>query len=377
MIKFFIYILLLCLVPVQIGCVNFPLESKATESKVTGSATPMVSDIEDDETVVFFHTAAWLDEAKHVWHVPIHGWIYEPQDSTFRLGLFEEVLEHTYGLKPTDDTRENFKRRTNLIIADNKGGKVIVIRIGDKAYKLPASAANGHFKAVLELADGELTSRLQGQPLSFVVVTNSAEKRQFTGQVNLIAPQGLSVISDIDDTIKHTQVTDHRQLFANTFFNDFKAVGGMPDLYREWSSKAVPVHFVSSSPWQLYSPLREFSEQVGFPWATFNLKMVRFKDETILNLFKKGTETKPAQIEPYLKYFPRRQFILIGDSGEQDPEVYAGLMKKYPQQIVRVYIRSVNGVEQDEARLQALFAEVDVSRWRLFTDPALLELPGR
>jgi phosphatidate phosphatase APP1 len=155
----------------------------------------------------------------------------------------------------------------------------------------------------------------------------------------------------------------------------------MASLYQNWSRRSVSIHFVSSTPWQLYTDLSEFAENSGFPWASFSLKSVRFRDETLFNLFKKGTETKPLQIEPILRAYPNRRFILIGDSGEEDPEVYAGIFKKYPSQIIRVYIRSVNNYIQDQKRMQALYSglmqegSVDSPSWTLFTHPGELALP--
>ena len=51
------------------------------------------SDIAQDETLVFFRTAGWLDEDAGEWHLPVHGWVYEQQDSSVRKALFEAVLE--------------------------------------------------------------------------------------------------------------------------------------------------------------------------------------------------------------------------------------------------------------------------------------------
>ena len=102
---------------------------------------------------------------------------------------------------------------------------------------------------------------------------------------------------------------------------------------------------------------------------------MRVKDETLFSLFRKGTETKPAQIEPILKRFPHRRFVLVGDSGEQDPEVYAALLKEYPAQIARIYIRNVDDSAPTDARFEAVFESIDAGKWSLFTDPAELELP--
>jgi phosphatidate phosphatase APP1 len=134
-------------------------------------------------------------------------------------------------------------------------------------------------------------------------------------------------------------------------------------------------HFVSSSPWQLYEPLREFLDDAGFPPAGINLKAVRFRDETLFDLFKKGTETKPGIIEGILETYSGRQFILVGDSGEQDPEVYAELIRNYPDQVLKVYIRNVTEESADNDRFTAVFEDIDASDWTLFEDPLTLQLP--
>jgi len=187
--------------------------------------------------------------------------------------------------------------------------------------------------------------------------------------VRLIPPQGYSVISDIDDTVKESEVRDRRQLLNNTFYRDFRAVPGMPSLYRQLAARSVPIHFVSSSPWQLYQPLHDFADQAGFPPSTMSLKMVRFRDRTLFNLFKSGTATKPEQIEAILRRYPQRQFILIGDSGEQDPEVYGDIARRFAAQIHRVLIRQLQDQGDEIERYRAAFREIGEDRWQLFQRP--------
>ena len=328
------------------------------------------SDIKADEHLVFFNTAAWLNQEGTHWQVPIHAWIYEPEDSALRLGAFAALLESAYGLKVTPDSTEVFHRRVNLLLADNERGKRLVIRLAGKDYELPPSKENGQVHALLQLPVATAAAFSERGRLHFFAVTRPRDERRYEGDVQLVAPPGIGVISDIDDTIKITNVTDPRQLFDSTFFRDFRVVGGMPQLYRSLTAGGASLHFVSSSPWQLYLPLVEFIETEGFPWATLNLKAVRFRDETLLNLFKQGTETKPAQIEPILQRYPGRKFILIGDSGEQDPEVYADIARRYAAQIVKVLIRNVDGSDAGDERYAAAFEGIPAARWRLFDDPA-------
>ena len=179
----------------------------------------------------------------------------------------------------------------------------------------------------------------------------------------------VSIISDIDDTVKISEVTDRRQLLENTFFKAFQSVPGMSELYRDLVARGARLHFVSSSPWQLYPPLRDFLLEAGFPWASLDLKSIRFRDQTLLNLFKEGTETKPEQIIPILQRYPERIFILIGDSGEHDPEVYGDIARRFPDSIQRILIRSLDSAGRDNARYQDAFKSVPAHKWQLFDSP--------
>lgn len=342
----------------------------------------MASGLKDDEIIVFFNSSASLDPSHKVWRLPIHVWVNEPEDSFFRASLFAAFLDAKYDLEVNEKNKAYFARRTNLLIADNERGKDIKIELAGKIYKLNKTHPDGQSLTQISIPVASLPAIKDGEVLEFHAILDDKDKRRFVGQVQFLYPKGLSVISDIDDTVKITHVTNHRLLFENTFFKPFVAVPGMASLYQTWSQRGASIHFVSSSPWQLYSELDGMMRNEGFPWSSFSLKAVRFRDETLMNLFKKGIETKPKQIEPILKAYPGRQFILVGDSGEEDPEVYAAIVKKYPQQVKRVYIRSVNDYTKDHARMEKLFHHMlsneyrpDGAFWQLFVEPGELSLP--
>ncbi len=193
------------------------------------------------------------------------------------------------------------------------------------------------------------------------------DARIYTGQVKLVKPQGVSIISDIDDTIKISDVTDRKQLLYNTFYKDIKLVPGMAEKYQHWLQADGALHFVSSSPWQLYPVLTTAIEKAGFPVADYALKTFRFRDSSLLNLFVKSTETKPPQIKQILQRYPERTFILVGDSGEFDPEIYAKIKQQFPQQIKQILIRNVTNETADNLRFQALFKDAEPGTWQLFT----------
>ena len=332
------------------------------------------SDIKPDEQVTFFNTAGWIDADTKHWNIPIHAWIYEPQDSVARSGITAKLLESKYDLRVTPETEANFRQRTNLMITDNEREKKLVIRIAGQDIALPLSKENGHVFTILKLPTEAVHALSDQGRLHYFAVTQPQDKRHFEGDAQLLYRYGLSVISDIDDTIKITNVTDPKRLFANTFFKDFQEVPGMPDLYQQFAAQDIPINFVSSSPWQLYDPLQGFVRRAGYPWATMSLKDVRFRDETLLNLFKKGTETKPKQIEPILRRYPMRKFILIGDSGEQDPEVYGDMARRFPSQIHRILIRNVDNSTAEDERHRRAFKDIPRSKWQLFDQPGQIAI---
>ena len=149
------------------------------------------------------------------------------------------------------------------------------------------------------------------------------------------------MISDIDDTIKISQVTQKRELLRNTFLRPFRAVVGMPALYQAWADQGAEFHLVSSSPWQLYEPLSGFVRAEAFPPATFHLRRIRLKDPTTLISFGAPQELKVQTISALLQRFPARRFVLVGDSGEQDPEAYGQVARQFPDQVAAIFIREV------------------------------------
>ena len=88
-----------------------------------------------------------------------------------------------------------------------------------------------------------------------------------------------------------------------------------------------------------------------------------------------GRETKPPQIEAILTKYPGHRFILIGDSGEDDPEVYAEALHRHPAQIARIYIRNVTAARRDDARFAKAFAGVEAAQWVLFEDAGEIRGP--
>lgn len=327
-------------------------------------STAMARGLAADEHIIFFPSELTRDPATGQYRLKIHGWVFEPEIAGVNLELFKKTME----LEDEEDSTV-LERRAGWFLTDNERGKDIYIRIGQRNYQMPKTKKNGHFQALVTLSEDLLSDGVA----QIHAVLPEADQRRFSGEVIRIFSDGLGVISDIDDTIKISNVLDKSALLKNTFQKEFQAVPDMAALYKKWHETAENVNFyyVSSSPWQLYPELDTFMSGAGFPKGAFYLKNFRMKDRSFLNLFADPLAYKVGAIETIIAQAPAKKFILVGDSGEKDPEVYAAILKKYPDRILAIYIRDVG---TNKAALDARMAELLKERaahchWQSFTDP--------
>lgn len=332
----------------------------------------LAAEVKNDELIVFFPTFASVSEDGQTWTSRVHGWIYEPESNGLLRNAAIAGFRNALGLAANDADSRVFEQRARAFLGDNERGKRIAIQVGERVFDLEPSAEDGHFLGTVQLDAKTASVLAKNGRLRYTAVTDQRDPRVFAGEIHLIDPAGVSVISDIDDTIKVTEVNDRRKVLQNTFLLPFRAVDGMAEVYRQWSNAGAAFHFVSASPWQLYEPLAEFAGQAGFPSATFHLRQVRFRDSSVLSLLADPLEAKLSMIEPLMATFPRRRFILVGDSGERDPEVYGRIAEKHPDQVLRIYIRDVTGQAAQSPRYQAAFGKLSADKWQLFQQPSTI-----
>ena len=182
------------------------------------------------------------------------------------------------------------------------------------------------------------------------------------------------IISDIDDTVLWTNVTNKLNMalmLARTNAHTRKPFKGVAAFYRALrdgagGSEDNPLFYVSSSPWHLFGFLVDFLRLQGIPVGPLLLRELGLRD--VFKPTGHGNH-KLGKIELILRFYPGMQFILIGDSGEQDPEIYAEVVRRHPQAVRMIYIRNVN---PDPARIEALdrlIAEVSSTGVQLVLAP--------
>lgn len=338
----------------------------------------LASSIKDDEWVILFPTFAFEDNSSS-WTGHIRGWSYEPETGSARNRLaraLETLIAQRFSLsrelqREAAESGSPFAQRAAMFLVDNERGKHLSVTIAGQTVALGRSEKNGHFEGEVKLPAAA------GRPGGWIEVralTRPGDTRVLAGRVQLIPRTGISVISDVDDTIKHSQVRDKVQLGLNTFFRDFRATPGMAALYKRWESAGdVVFHYVSGSPFQLYPDLVDFARKDGFPEGSFHLRKFRLKDGSVAEFFGDPLAFKLGAIRPIMGQFRERRFILVGDSGEQDPAVYAQLASEFPN-VAAILIRDVTNEGLDSPRYAKLFSKLPASvERRVFRDTKELD----
>jgi len=336
-------------------------------------ATPLAH----DEEVMLFPVSASITP-NGTWKIPMHHWVYELEEDSFVRKLSRKAIVESLelvGLSDDDTHSDAFKQRIKWFLTDNKGWKELSasfrkIKPNDH-LALNKTSLNGHAYTDIYLAvKKELRARSW---IQVDIDSASKDKHQFTGEVQLIPANGLSVISDIDDTIKISEVLDKKKLLKNTFVAPYQAVKGMPELYQRLKERDAYFHYVSASPWQLYPSLQPFM-QAHYPKGTLMFRHFRLKDSSFIKFLGASKDYKIEKISAIIKRYPKHRFILIGDSGEHDTEIYARIYQQFPKNIQSIWIRNVDGSNTTEKSLKMVFRDVPRNIWTLFNDANSLKI---
>ncbi len=181
----------------------------------------------------------------------------------------------------------------------------------------------------------------------------------------------LGVISDLDDTVVQTGATDARALLRSVFLANARTrlpFAGVASLYRALQEgtdggQNNPVFYVSSSPWNLYDVLAEFLAIREIPEGPIMLRDWGLSSRELLPT-SHGSH-KIEAIRAIIELYPTLPFVLIGDSGQEDPEIYREIVARYPSRILAIYIRNVTPDARRADRIRALAREVAEARSEL------------
>lgn len=256
---------------------------------------------------------------------------------------------------------------------DEVPGARVSVRFADVTQEL-VTDAEGYFDTWITPREALPADRLWHDVALELLAPRdpSTPPRAAIGRV-LIPPATakLGVISDLDDTVVQTGATDPRALLRSVFLTNARTrlpFPGVAALYRALQEGAGggennPVFYVSSSPWNLHDVLAEFLAIREIPEGPIMLRDWGLSERELLPT-SHGSH-KIEAIRGILDLYPTLPFVLIGDSGQEDPEIYREIVARYPSRILAIYIRNVTPDARRAERIRALGREVTEARSEL------------
>ena len=219
-------------------------------------------------------------------------------------------------------------------------GNEVIARTDDEGYAefripVPSTFSPGHqwHEVKLELIDRVIPR--QGKVTAINRVFMPCDHLEY------------GIISDIDDTIVPTGATRLWEMIKTTFLgNAYSRIPfpGVSAFYKALEKgrdeiESNPLFYVSSSPWNLYDFLMEFLEVHHIPKGPLMLRDIGLSRKQLIA--GSHFDHKLAQVEKIFEFYSDIPFILIGDSGQHDPEIYLQVIKDYPGRVKMIYIRDV------------------------------------
>lgn len=252
-------------------------------------------------------------------------------------------------VKPQDsiwrNLYNNYKRFGTLKIP----GALLDITLGKNNFQVITNA-RGYYSFQGTLPHPLIPGSNQWANCDIHLLGNLGEVFDYRCSGEILFPQNpdFGIISDIDDTILKTGLTSLLKIkagyltFAKNAFGR-QAFQSVPDFYHALQggpagSSENPVFYVSNSPWPLYDLLSDFLALNDLPKGPLLLRD--------FSLARRPTLTPPGNHKPdtisrIIQTFPKLPFILIGDSGERDTDVYLEIARRFPGRIMGIFIRDV------------------------------------
>lgn len=243
--------------------------------------------------------------------------------------------------------RKNFRTIVNLYRAKSLTDREITL-IFDHGTLQSRTGENGGFQIVR--AEHPEESTLNGIEL------DTGEKVRlihnlYDLSVNPIASKNV-VVSDIDDTLLHSYIRSTIRKFRTLMFTaveDRRVVEDMQSLMRRLKSSGAAMIYLSNSEENLYPLIRRFLQHNNFPDGPLILKQLRdLKDVLFNRKYPPGNKHKLSTLQTLLEILPDKDFTLVGDNTQQDPQIYLEIARKFPAQIRNVIIRNVKKGKESE-----------------------------
>ncbi|HZH67047.1 MAG TPA: phosphatase domain-containing protein [Flavisolibacter sp.] len=291
--------------------------------------------------------------------------IYHGYGHDHSLTMFGHVF--TLSPFPRKQYRQSFLRNTlallRLFFIKPLAGAEVVLEWKGKTYSA-LTDHGGFFKFDWEDAEPFEKGWL---PVGAKAFYKGKQVAVGTGRIYVPYPTQYVIISDIDDTFLISHSANLRKRLWVLFTQNARSRRPFEGVVRHYQllTKAGtaadipnPIFYVSSSEWNLYEYILEFTAVNKIPAGVFLLSQLKRFSE-LLKTGQNNHGTKFTRIVRIMQAFPNQRVVLLGDSSQQDPYIYESIVKHYPTQVHAVYIRDV--FERNYGKVKEVLSKIEAT----------------
>ena len=239
-------------------------------------------------------------------------------------------LKATYGRWETDEV-------ANAKVSLSYAGDTIVV----------TTDAEGYYEA-------EFSRNQSNSVATSVIARYRHGSKEFNATHWIMIPNPRAkylIVSDVDDTVIHTGITELLLSAQLTFLNNAKTrkpLAGVASLYRAlaygWAGQSVnPIIYLSNSAWNMFDLLRDFMTVNDLPRGPLLLR-----DIGLFDVLRRKSNHKLDTLRILARRFRGLPLILVGDSGQHDAEIYQTIASEFPDRVLAIYIRDIDPENDSE-----------------------------
>lgn len=259
------------------------------------------------------------------------GWVRVLGRALYKTNLFEKAFNSLDGQASSDEAIRGWRSFTAIAIADAP----ITVTINRQQFKMQADRSGVlDVRIAIDLEPGvhEVLMQTMGSTIARTTVY-------------IVPPeQKIGVVSDIDDTVMVTALPRPALAAWNSFVLNEHARTPTPGMavlmdriHREYPD--APFMYLSTGAWNVAPTLTRFLTRNAYPKGTF---LLTDWGPTPDRWFRSGSQHKVNSLRRLAEEFPEMKWILIGDDGQHDPEIYNGFAVRYPKSVAAILIRNLS-----------------------------------
>lgn len=224
------------------------------------------------------------------------------------------------------------------------GGGAVTPPGGNQIIKLPIpTTPEGDFDTFLPINNAGLVA---GNTTNQIQRLNSYAQGAPIGNATayLVPPQGLTIISDIDDILRVTKIYEPAEGLLNSFARPFVPWMNMPSIYANWSAHIPNFHFhyLTTTPEQVTRNYMDFI-YATYPGGSFDTRPLNFSDVSATLSIRKFL------LQKVFRTFPDRKFVLIADTSNSDVmRDYPAMATEFPGQVQCIFLRNTSGTDSGD-----------------------------